>query len=1428
MHKTKEKAGMVKRFVTVSTILFIVFAITFSPDVTLAWFARKPDVTPNAQSSIKGSFFESGTGTARDPYEIARPIQLYYLAWLQDLGYFEKLNQQHFYISADLDMDGIVLPPIGTDEYPFLGVLDGKNHLIKNLKVTNDIEHIVKKPTVAAGMDSPQIVGVFGVVGNYPGSSASSYAASVSNLKIDSATISSTTPEDDKTLVGIAVGYINAGVAGVSVSNSGIQLGSGLSPIDNETQISKYTIVGDCAPQYLDSINIAQTSAAKPGIEYEDTTRSTMVGNVFGGSIDMKSLHSRLNNIFDIAATSGVNDRYISAQKVLVDEVEGTREVIDLSTAVYPTKTVNSRVITYITYSSPDAGSFLFSKDSGDSDPHQYMCLYGPSLEFPKSVTTYTKSSNAVVAYYITDGNGRYLNRAADDTVSTGTVLETATKWMMTNDHHLLTYPAFDESNNNAAYSEKYLNYSNGSFSIGNTAATEWYFDGNGIYTTISNDRYYLEYDNGFELVYGERLAISDGNGNYLKYSNGSISNTTDSTEATYWSYSSSDGTFSVVENGTTNYLGFNGQLVVGNTPTSWTNENGALYCTYNAGTYYLDFDSQWDAMEARRCKISETIGNTTYYLNINAELNGITSGTNEATATQWYASSGYYYTVANGTRYYLTHSGDTLTVVQGNYDAYSAITNNSNVMQFSDNRYLAYKDGAWTAKENDAGFYIEYTTSGWFGSTTNNFLTRSNNSITNVTTQGNATVWAIDSSNRIYTIQDKVYYYLSRTSATSNTMSVTTNVGSAYTWTKNQTTIVAYVSNNKTYYIRYNSGWTISTTSTDLSFPSGTLQLPELNITPASLNLVSGYMAAPNITSQTTDYQVTKTDESGVRSGLPSWFPLAASETSPFTTSEKNTGYIVGGDYASYQGEYGDVRISRYAMSSIQVALNQTTYDSNKLEVLTRTAQSNGLKRVSDQYNSSNTSVNSSISSYSKSSYSDLGLVKYKKARQQLDRVLRSDTSNIYGMHFMDAVISMDHLIVADKVKINGKDYDDYEMPEDSIDFQLAERGYINFFAGTYYNNTGKENNSFFSLSKIERDADNKITAIKGISKVYGNTDSDDDFVYEYKDGTTSGSTAGLSVLFDLTWIENPTIVNKAVYYYEIPVNEGEYALGSVENKYGAYLMYLDIGANAQNMQTSIISEQISKSVYTYYYPSGIQFTADAAEFSDASDSFTAEIPAQNYCASYAYSRTGNAITCTAATVPSADYLAESLTYNGGRSADSPTSGPTATKYVTLDIINKTLEEHTIVNFVQPVGGAVTNTYKTYALTLDVYDNIISEASTPSVTGTFGDEDLERLGFVYTDNHNADATSNLTYRYAVVAGNTVTEAFACTYTPVLTENNDGTYTLSIQNVVYNANITSANRPLTVVVREVISGITNKIRNNTVSAGSQVSVSAQN
>ena len=58
---------------------------------------------------------------------------------------------------------------------------------------------------------------------------------------------------------------------------------------------------------------------------------------------------------------------------------------------------------------------------------------------------------------------------------------------------------------------------------------------------------------------------------------------------------------------------------------------------------------------------------------------------------------------------------------------------------------------------------------------------------------------------------------------------------------------------------------------------------------------------------------------------------------------------------------------------------------------------------------------------------------------------------------------------------------------------------------------------------------------------------------------------------MFDTDWIERPSgLITNAMYYFEIPVNAGEYALGSVEKqgneseRYGAYLCYLDIGTSA------------------------------------------------------------------------------------------------------------------------------------------------------------------------------------------------------------------------------------------------------------------------
>ena len=63
---------------------------------------------------------------------------------------------------------------------------------------------------------------------------------------------------------------------------------------------------------------------------------------------------------------------------------------------------------------------------------------------------------------------------------------------------------------------------------------------------------------------------------------------------------------------------------------------------------------------------------------------------------------------------------------------------------------------------------------------------------------------------------------------------------------------------------------------------------------------------------------------------------------------------------------------------------------------------------------------------------------------------------------------------------------------------------------------------------------------------------------------GSSDTLTSDYSLVFSTNRIKRQnSITTNAVYYFEIPVNAGEYALGSVDGGTGAYLMYLDIATN-------------------------------------------------------------------------------------------------------------------------------------------------------------------------------------------------------------------------------------------------------------------------
>ena len=136
-----------KRTKILGAIVLSAVSLLGVTSASLAWFVTATTVTGNTNWTgfTDGGYYESGHGTYNDPYIISSPKHLYNLAWLQDIGKYNQDtnddgnldNQLYFKLKNDIDMSGYVLPPIGTEQYPFLGKFDGNNCTISNLTTSN-------------------------------------------------------------------------------------------------------------------------------------------------------------------------------------------------------------------------------------------------------------------------------------------------------------------------------------------------------------------------------------------------------------------------------------------------------------------------------------------------------------------------------------------------------------------------------------------------------------------------------------------------------------------------------------------------------------------------------------------------------------------------------------------------------------------------------------------------------------------------------------------------------------------------------------------------------------------------------------------------------------------------------------------------------------------------------------------------------------------------------------------------------------------------------------------------------------------------------------------------------------------------------------------------------------------------------------------
>lgn len=294
--------------------------------------------------------------------------------------------------------------------------------------------------------------------------------------------------------------------------------------------------------------------------------------------------------------------------------------------------------------------------------------------------------------------------------------------------------------------------------------------------------------------------------------------------------------------------------------------------------------------------------------------------------------------------------------------------------------------------------------------------------------------------------------------------------------------------------------------------------------------------------------------------------------------TLSKNTGYIAAGSNYTTTS----VRTASYAISNVGLSMSpynasSSSYDSSTLEVLSNNTvsyNSSNFRRINNG-NSGNTGA---VQAY-EATIDPSALYGYSTAYDSMKTVLKN-ASFVQGLHFTGTALDKDSVITVPSAKISGTTITDYKTLCNSIDFNLSKSGSIKLFAGSYgtYGSGSSATidcDSFFSLHAVQRNASHAITKTDEIFYIYENTNSSTKKAYPYiyygsdnstliEVGYTSSNVTKGDLAFDMRWLHNAPPVLRAVYYFSIPVNSGEYALATVSNKTkGAYLMYLDIGTN-------------------------------------------------------------------------------------------------------------------------------------------------------------------------------------------------------------------------------------------------------------------------
>ena len=333
---------------------------------------------------------------------------------------------------------------------------------------------------------------------------------------------------------------------------------------------------------------------------------------------------------------------------------------------------------------------------------------------------------------------------------------------------------------------------------------------------------------------------------------------------------------------------------------------------------------------------------------------------------------------------------------------------------------------------------------------------------------------------------------------------------------------------------------------------------------------------------------------------------------------AKNNTGYLVGGGTGTSNAF---IRVRPYNMTkgtyAIYRAFGKTAADGtaavyNKATFQMLTVDANGNTYVIDDddntvnagvFNTSSVSGNytngltfagtktcsaTDTTKWLKKYYEQNADGKEIGVKSKLNEILNGQTL-FHSLHFIPRINEKNPATTTFAANITGAIRQNYQAVNGTIDFTVSSPGYITVVAATNF--TSNITHTLFSLFSIERDAANNISSFEKISTIHEKTKKDAngkivECTYVYNLAQIPSNDGYSYTLVYNAEKQNQLIERNAVYYFEIPVNAGNFAIGCTgqydENgnyvkttDYGAYLMYLDIGANGEatggNGQTGV-----------------------------------------------------------------------------------------------------------------------------------------------------------------------------------------------------------------------------------------------------------------